>query len=328
MFIKLRLGCILLLLMTVVLFACNKTISETALVNESMPGDDVKGMIDSSSLVVAEVEVMATTTIVTEWVNQVGGNRISADSIMPHSVNPHTYQPSAKDVAKITQSKQIFAIGLMYERSWLTKLLDSYPDISVVNLGDFIAPIEFNDSEAEHDHNRRQSDPHFWLDPTRASVAVTKIANVLSEIDPDGAAYYDERAGKYTTALDELDRYIVNEILRIPDSNRRIMTEHESLGYLGDRYNVEILRSVIPNFSSESGPTPKDLAVAINLINKHDIPVIFVENEMNDKSAERVVEETGIKLAKGLSVETLRDGQTYIDFIKYNIGIIVSNLVD
>ena len=159
-------------------------------------------------------------------------------------------------------------------------------------------------------------------------MAVTKIANVLSKIDPDGTAYYEKRAGEYITALDELDSHIANEILRIPDSKRWIMTEHESLGYLGDRYNVEILRSVIANFSSESGPTPKDLALAIDLIKKHNIPVIFVENETNDQSAERVVEETGIKLAKGLSVETLRHDQTYVDFMKYNIGIIVSNLVD
>jgi ABC-type Zn uptake system ZnuABC Zn-binding protein ZnuA len=91
---------------------------------------------------------------------------------------------------------------------------------------------------------------------------------------------------------------------------------------------VEIFRAIIPSFSSESGPTPKDLVIAIDLINKHNIPVIFIENETNDKSGERVVEETSIKLVKGLSVETLRDGQTYIDFMKYNIAIIVSNLVD
>ena len=328
MFIKSRSVLVFLPIVIAVGFACNQAINETNFVNKNRSQDDVKAVISSSSPVVTEVQVMATTSIVTEWVNQVGGNRIYADSIMPHSVNPHTYQPGAKDVAQITQSKQIFAIGLMYERSWLTKLLDSYPDINVVNLGDFIEPIEFNDGEPEHDNNRGQFDPHFWFDPTRVSVAVTKIANVLSEIDPDGTAYYEKRAGEYITALDELDSHIANEILRIPDSKRWIMTEHESLGYLGDRYNVEILRSVIANFSSESGPTPKDLALAIDLIKKHNIPVIFVENETNDQSAERIVEETGIKLAKGLSVETLRHDQTYVDFMKYNIGIIVSNLVD
>lgn len=331
MFIKSRSILLFLPMLIAVGLACNQPTNGT---NKNSSQDNVIAVIDSSSPVVTKVQVMATTSIVMDWVKQVGGNRIYVDSIVPDSVNPHSYQPGAKDVVRITQAKQIFAVGLMYERLWLTKLLESYPELNVVKLGNFIEPIEFNDGEIDHDghdehgHHNAEFDPHFWFDPTRVSLAVTKITNVLSGIDPAGAAYYEERAAQYLTSLNELDRHIANEILRIPVSKRRIITEHESLGYLGDRYNVEIFRAIIPSLSSESGPTPKDLVRAIDLINKYNIPVIFIENETNDKSAERVVEETDIKLAKGLSVETLTDGQTYIDLMKYNIAIIVSNLVD
>jgi ABC-type Zn uptake system ZnuABC Zn-binding protein ZnuA len=85
---------------------------------------------------------------------------------------------------------------------------------------------------------------------------------------------------------------------------------------------------VIPNLSSNTGPTPKDLGTVIDLVKEHDIKVIFLENESSEKLSDSVAEETGIRVATGLSVETLTDGQTYVDFVNTNIQIIVSNLVE
>ena len=56
--------------------------------------------------------------------------------------------------------------------------------------------------------------------------------------------------------------------------------------------------------------------------------MIFLESETSDKVAERVAEETGIKVARGLRVESLEDGQSYVEFLKNNVDTIVSNLGD
>ena len=56
--------------------------------------------------------------------------------------------------------------------------------------------------------------------------------------------------------------------------------------------------------------------------------MIFLERETNDKVAERVAEEIGIKVAGGLKVESLEDGQSYVEFLKNNVDIFVSNLGD
>ncbi|MEE2885578.1 MAG: zinc ABC transporter substrate-binding protein, partial [Chloroflexota bacterium] len=73
---------------------------------------------------------------------------------------------------------------------------------------------------------------------------------------------------------------------------------------------------------------PKDLGTVIDLVKEHDIRVIFLENESGEQLSARVAEETGTRVATGLSVETLTNGQTYVDFVNKNIQIIVSNLVD
>ncbi len=316
-----------ILIIIAVLPACNVSSDETISMQQQ-PSDNTKGetKVDLSISATNETDILATTPLVSEWINYVGGERVSADHIIPYSVNTHTYNPGAKDIAKIISAQYVFAIGLQYEGPWLVKLLDSHPDIVLVTLVDFISPLEFTRSEDSQFQDRY--DPHFWFDPTLVSTVIESIAKVLSSIDPDGHSYYTEKAVEYAIELEKLDQNIVGEISTIPESKRKIMTEHESLGYLGNRYNIEVLKAVIPDFSSGAGPTPKDLASAIRLIRKHDIQVIFLGNDTNGKTSQRIAEETGIRVVTGLNVETLNPGQSYVDFIKYNINLIVSNLSD
>ncbi|GIS82910.1 MAG: hypothetical protein CM1200mP15_15420 [Dehalococcoidia bacterium] len=66
---------------------------------------------------------------------------------------------------------------------------------------------------------------------------------------------------------------------------------------------------------------------AVKFIKKHNVKVIFLESTQSDKYAKTVANETGINVASGLNVETLDDANgNYIDFMKDNIGVIVSNL--
>ena len=273
-----------------------------------------------------KIKILATTPMVADWVNQVSGTRISVGSIVPYVVNPHSYQPGAKDVAEISETQHIFAVGLNYEEAWLTKLLDSHKEIQVVNLGDYISPIEFTGHDDDHGHGAY--DPHFWFDPLRVSQAIGTISDYLSNIDPEGASYYKSRAEDYQSVLITLDKSVSERLGTIPNANRKLITEHESLGYLGDRYDLQLFRALIPSLSTESGATPKDLVAVIDLIKEHDIKVIFLENESSEKLSDSVAEETGIRVATGLSVETLTDGQTYVDFVNTNIQIIVLNLVE
>ena len=323
---------ILLAGIILVIIGCGGTNPESEITSANTEGKfTTKAVFDGES------RVLATNPMVAHWANVVTGTRATVESILPYSVDPHTYSPGAKDVAQIIKSEYIFAIGLMYEDMWLTEIIDDNPGIKLVNLGAFVSPIEFEGHSHGHGHSEDdehsegqevQYDPHFWFDPQRVSIAVGKIAEVMSEIDPDGASYYQENAAAYKVVLDKLNETIAGKIAEIPQPKRKIISEHESLGYLGERYGIEIVGAVVPKLSTETGSTPKDMVSIIELIKEYDISVIFLERETNDKVAERVAEETGIKVARGLRVESLEDGQSYVEFLKNNVDIIVSNLGD
>ncbi|MDP7627751.1 MAG: metal ABC transporter substrate-binding protein [SAR202 cluster bacterium] len=314
---------ILMLFFLLLLIACKSNDPEKRL----MESDNSKVAVVPDIRQGSKLRILSSTPIIADWINQVGGNRLTAKSIIPYSVDPHGYNLGAKDFAEITESNHVFTVGLNYEGQWLAEFLDNHPDIERVALGNVVSPLQYEEIHP-HNHEHGGYDPHFWFDPNRVITAITKIVEELSKIDPEGSDFYQSRASRYMGELENLDKYIFTEFARIPAGKRKIMTEHESLRYLADRYKIEILEAVIPNINSEVGPTPKNLVTAIESIKQHDIQVIFLESSTDNSSAKTVADETGIKTVYGLSVETLKVDQTYIDFMKSNLGTIVSNIIE
>ena len=186
--------------------------------------------------------------------------------------------------------------------------------------------------EDEHDEDKHEGhdhgtfDPHFWFDPNRVALAVDAIKEELIKLDPENKNAYEEAANNYLEKLKVLDQEIVALIESIPSDNRGIVTTHESLGYLEDRYGLEVIATVIPSLTTEDGVTPKGLVEVIEEIKEHGIKVIFIESESPTQSAEIVAKEANAKLVSGLWVETLKENQSYIDFLKTNVSLIVENL--
>ena len=186
--------------------------------------------------------------------------------------------------------------------------------------------------EDEHDEDKHEGhdhgtyDPHFWFDPNRVALAVDAIKEELIKLDPENKNAYEEAANNYLEKLKALDQEIVTLIESIPSDNRGIVTTHESLGYLEDRYGLEVIATVIPSLTTEDGVTPKGLVEVIEEIKEHGIKVIFIESESPTQSAEIVAKEANAKLVSGLWVETLKENQSYIDFLKTNVSLIVENL--
>ena len=148
----------------------------------------------------------------------------------------------------------------------------------------------------------------------------------LIAIDPENKDSYETSANNYKDKLNALDLETKNLIATIPSDQRIFITTHEALGYLEARYDLEVKATVIPSITTEDTATPKQLVHVIEEIKEHGIKVLFMESESPTKSAEVIAQETGIDLVSGLWVETLQEGQSYIDFMKSNVNIIVENL--
>ena len=345
-----------------------------------------------------KINVLATTPMLGDFVNQIGGENINLTILMPPEVDPHTYDPSPQDATKIADADVVFYVGLKYEPSALIKLVEntSNSDSVLVEVGESINPIEFSeeghddhddhkdhddhdeeghddhDDHKDHDdhdeeghddhdeeghddhdeeghddhdeeghddhdeeghddhegHDHGAEDPHFWFDPLRVAMAAELMMNQLIELDPSNSEAYKTAGEAYISELNELDSTVSALIETVPSENRKLITTHESLGYLEARYGVEVLTTIIPSLSSADEISPAELVDVLDVIEDNDIKVIFVESEAPSVYAETIAAEANIKTVTGLWVETLRENQSYGDWLTENVELIVENLVD
>ena len=279
-----------------------------------------------------EINVVATTPMIGEFVSQVGGDNINLTVLMPAEADPHNYDPSPQDAGKIADADLVFYTGLRYEPSALVKLLENSACSSEVlaEVGENVFPIEFkeegHDDHEGHDHGAY--DPHFWFDPNRVSYAAEYIESKLVEFDPSNASDYEAAGKAYVTELKGLVSQVSELISTIPSQNRKLITTHESLGYLEAKFGLEVLSTIIPSVDSANEISPSQLVGVIDVIEDNNVKVIFIEAEAPSVYADTIVSETGIKAVEGLWVETLKEGQSYPEFLFEAVELIVENLTN
>ena len=294
-----------------------------------------------------EINVVATTPMIGEFVRNVGGDNINLTVLMPPEADPHSYEPAPQDAGTIADADLVFYTGLMYEPSPLVELLENSVcgSEALAEVGESVFPIEFKEGghddhddhgEKGHDdhddhgghegHGHGAYDPHFWFDPNRVVYASEFIESKLIELDPSNAASYQAAGDTYATELSSLTGQVSQLIGSIPSQNRKLITTHESLGYLEAKFGLEVLSTIIPDLDSSNEITPAQLVGVIDVIEDNNVKVIFIEAEAPSVYAETIVAETGIKAVEGLWVETLKPGQTYPEFLIEAVELIVENL--
>ncbi len=120
-----------------------------------------------------EINVVATTPMIGEFVSQVGGDNINLTVLMPAEADPHTYDPAPQDAGTIADADLVFYTGLKYEPAALIKLLENSSCSTEVlaEVGESVFPIEFkegghddhhddHDEEGHDDHDEEGHDDH------------------------------------------------------------------------------------------------------------------------------------------------------------------------
>ena len=178
---------------------------------------------------------------------------------------------------------------------------------------------------SEHD----AGDPHTWTDPENVKIWVENIANALSEVDPSHSESYRANAEAYQSKLDELDAWIESQVAQIPQEERKIVSDHETLAYFAQRYGFTQIGTVIPGTSTLSEPSAQEVAQLEDLIRTEDVQAIFVDTTANPQLTERISKDIDIKIVliySGSLTNTDGEAGSYLDYMRYNVLAIVEAL--
>jgi zinc/manganese transport system substrate-binding protein/manganese/iron transport system substrate-binding protein len=271
------------------------------------------------------LKVVATTTQIRSMTEAVLGDRGTVRSILPPGADAHDFEPKPSTVQAISDSDLVLKNGIGLD-DWVDKLIENAGGerpLVTVTVG---IPLRAGDEEGEGG----QPDPHVWLNVTNAITMTANIRDALVQADPANETAYKTNADTYITRLRELDQYIKDQVATIPPQDRKMVTNHDALGYYIDAYGLTFVGSIIPSMSTGAQPSAQDVAELIREIKEAKVKAIFLESRVNPSLARQVGSDTAVKVVDTLYGDALGEpgspGATYEGMMRFNTDTIVSAL--
>lgn len=275
--------------------------------------------------------IVATTTMLTDLVQVVGGDYVTVEGLMGAGIDPHLYKPSAGDVNKMSKARLIIYNGLHLEG----KMSDIFAQmqksgVATLAVGEAIERSRLLESE-EFDGNY---DPHIWFDVENWILAAEKVKEALIALEPAHKEQFEKNAAAYISKLHALHSYVQAQAELVPEQSRVLITAHDAFNYFGRAYGFTVKGLQGISTAAEAGTA--DVRELADFIVQHKIAAIFVETSVPKKTIEALQEavqargyqvQIGGELFSDSLGEPGTPAGTYTGTIEHNINTIVKALL-
>jgi manganese/iron transport system substrate-binding protein len=285
----------------------------------------IEGCTPTTSQTDGQPLVVATSTIIADLAEEVGGEEVKVTGILQPGTDPHVYEPVPADSRLLEEAKLILYNGYNLEPG-LIKLMNAAGGQSrKLAVGEVVKPLQL-----EEEKGKVVPDPHVWGDVENAIAMVNAIRDALIEVSPADQEKFTQNALQLTNELKQLDAWINQQMQTIPPDKRQLVTTHDAFQYYGQAYGIAIAGTLI-GISTEEQPSAQTVQKLVESIKKIGVPAIFAETTINPALIKTVAEEAGVKLApRQLYSDSIgakdSEGDSYIKMMTANTRTIVEAL--
>ena len=333
--------------LTLITAACSDTSSVSApaataastmeSTSESTPSTDTPPAQDLAALATTSIWADVTSRALCE---------APVDSVIPIGADPHSWEPSIRVTADLAAADLLIRNGLDLEEG-LLGALDTVDTsrTTVVTLSGLISDADDDHSDHDEstdddhsdddhsgpdhsDHDHSGPDPHLWLDPVLVADLVDGIASAA--VAAGWPTTVIDCAATYSEELLALDAEIADTVATLDSDARILVTNHDALGRFADRYDFEVLGSVLPSLSTLAEANPADLAELATTITTTGVTAIFVDAQSSDTDAKALARRLDgvevVTLLTGSLTSGTDGGRDYLTMMRTNTGRIVDAL--
>ncbi len=265
-----------------------------------------------------------------DFATQVFGDTAEVTLLLKPGTESHTYDPSAKDVVKIS-SCDLFIYNGGESDQWVDSILESSGDIKTVRMMDVVElhaeeiteGMQHDHEEDDHDnaHEEEEYDEHIWTSPKNAVKIVQAIEDAACEIDPVGTDMYFHRAAEYITKINDLDSRFTE--LLSDEQRYFVFGDRFPLLYFFKEYGLNYYGAFL-GCGSEVEPSAQTITFLTEKLNSDDVvKTVFYIELSNHKIADTLAEDTGLPTAEfhachNISADDFAAGETYISLMEKN----------
>lgn len=274
------------------------------------------------------LHVVSSFSILSDIVEEVGGEDVAVHNIVPVGNDPHEYEATPSDTKALADASAYFYNGLNLEggeQGWAARMVESvdFDQDHVYETTEGVEPEYLSDEQSDNSIN-----PHAFLDPNVGMVMAENVANGLSEVDPDNTDTYQDNLDAYLDELEDMDQQYQEKIGGLDEDRRILVTSERAYQYMADRY--DLTEGYIWAVDTDEIGTPEQTISAIDFVKEHNPPALFVESNVNPDPMETVSEETGVDIYATIFSDELapegEPGDTYLSFLEENLNDISEGL--
>ncbi|HLQ99686.1 MAG TPA: zinc ABC transporter substrate-binding protein [Sphingobacterium sp.] len=277
-----------------------------------------------------KLQVVTTTTILSDLVQNIGGDKVEVQGLMGPGVDPHLYKASEGDFLKLYYSDIVFYSGLHLEG----KMVDVFEKMryrgrEAISLGSYLDEKQLISSE----NFGGNYDPHVWFNIRFFKIFADAVTEVLIEKDAYNSDYYRKNNTIYQQQLSALEDEVRTIIEALPEEKRILVTAHDAFSYFGKEYGFQVIGLQGISTATEAGV--RDVRRLRDFIIEKDIKSIFIESSVPRRTIEAL--QAAVRAKKhevGIGASLFSDALgnpgteegTYIGMFRYNVTNIVEAL--
>ena len=227
-------------------------------------------------------------------VKRLAGEAVEVQTLLPPGANPHTFEPTAKQVKKLTAASVYLTLGMPFELALARRAGSLSASLKVAGMDAGIAKL--GASAHEHDHEAEGhvcgvgGDPHIWLSPRLMCAMASNTVAALGEALPEQRAALAGRLPATVAELMAVDAEVREKLaaLRV----KTWVVYHPSWSYFGQDYGLSLL--VIEQ--DGKAPAARHLAEVIGQARAAGVKVVCAEPQYDQRPAQTLAQQLGARL--------------------------------
>lgn len=249
---------------------------------------------------------------------QISGDKLSVSLMTPFGSEVHGYEPTAKDIIRVNESKLFIYTSDNMER-WAKNIIEE--NTNFINLSEEYTLIPYQNPNVIVD------DLHYWTDPTTFMQLITVIKDEIIKIDPENKDYYEKNATSYLNKISEVHQELIT-FFNDKSGSTVFFYGHNAMAAFGHRYNFNIV-SLSSSYQPDAELSPGQILALKNKIKENNTKYLFVEELIDLKAPNSLKEElqregyqiTLLELHGFHNISSTQNekGVSYSDLLKQNL---------
>ena len=301
------------------------------LIRASIPAMVALGVLAGGVGAAEKVRVVTTTTDLKALTEAVGGDLVEVDALARGNQNPHDLEVRPSLMVRVRRADLLVMNGLELDQ-WAEVVVQGANNPKViagapgrVDASHGIPVLDVPTARVDRSMGdvHPAGNPHYSLDPGMAPAVTGTILEGLARVTPPHRAVFERNRQEFLSRLAlAMARWSAS---MAPFKGAKVVVYHPLWSYLLTRFGLVQVGTVedrpgIP-------PTPGHLTKLIGLMKADQVKLVIVEPWSDQKLAERLAREAGVKaVILATAVGSVKGADSYIDAVDYNVNALAQAL--